>query len=331
MSRGTTTQEYRFFATAMARGSSPLYERLALGVAGDAELIDMLDGLPPAKRQPNLLFAAARHVGGTPGGYAQFRDIVLGHRDAVVATMLARRTQTNEAGRCAALYPVLAALPQPLTLLEVGASAGLCLLPDRYSYEYTCHDGTMVRAGAADGAPRLHCRVEGAPPAVGADAVRVAWRAGVDLNPLDVTDEDDVRWLRTLVWPEQLDRLARLDAALEVARRDPPRVVAGDLNARLDELVAEAGDAVRAGATLVVFHTAVLDYVPEPGRGAFVDRVRRLDGHWLSQERPGMLPRIDARLPGPSSADTIAYVVSLDERPLAFSALHGAWLRPLSG
>ncbi|MER7009443.1 DUF2332 domain-containing protein [Dactylosporangium sp. NPDC000555] len=330
MSRRTTAEEYRFFASAMARGSSPLYEQLALGVAGDAELIGMLDGLPPAKRQPNLLFAAARHVGGTPDGYARFRDIVLGHRDAVVATMLARRTQTNEPGRCAALYPALAALPQPLALLEVGASAGLCLLPDRYAYEYTRDNGTTVRAGAADGAPRLHCRVEGAPPAVGADAVRVAWRAGIDLNPLDVTDEDDVRWLRTLVWPEQLDRLARLDAALEVARRDPPRVVAGDLNARLDELVAEAGGAVRAGATLVVFHTAVLDYVPEPGRGAFVDRVRRLDGHWLSQEAPGVVPSIDTRLPGPPPAGTIAYVVSLDERPLAFSALHGAWLRPLA-
>ena len=60
-------------------------------------------------------------------------------RDEVEALMLARRTQTNEAARCALLLPLLAALPQPLALLEVGASAGLCLLPDRYGYDYAGH------------------------------------------------------------------------------------------------------------------------------------------------------------------------------------------------
>src|SRR3954454_23154724 len=114
-----TAQEYRQFATMEARGASPLYEELALGVAGDPDLLGLLATLPPAKRQPNLLFAAARHVGGTPAGFAQFRRLVLEHREGVVDTMLARRTQPNEPGRCAPLYPLLAALPQPLALLEV--------------------------------------------------------------------------------------------------------------------------------------------------------------------------------------------------------------------
>src|SRR5690349_17224974 len=107
----STAAEYRFFATEMARGSSPLYERLALAVADDRDLLALLDGLPPAKRQPNLLLAAARYVAGTPRDPAHLRDIVLDHRDTVVTTMLSRRTQTNEPGRCAALYPALAALP----------------------------------------------------------------------------------------------------------------------------------------------------------------------------------------------------------------------------
>jgi hypothetical protein len=320
-----TAEEYRFFATAMAHGSSPLYEHLAASVAEDPDVLSMLDGLPPAKRQPNLLLAAARYVSGTPKDYAHFREIVLDDRDAVVSTMLARRTQTNEPGRCAGLYPALGSLPQPLALLEVGASAGLCLLPDRYSYEYVRPDGTTVRAGATtDSAVHLRCRVDDGPaPAVGPDAVRVAWRAGIDLNPLSVTDEDDVRWLRTLVWPEQHDRLARLDAALAIARREPPVVEAGDLNERFDEVVARApGD-----ATLVVFHTAVLDYVPEPGRAAFVQRVRRLDGHWLSQELPTVFAHLAARLPQEPPGDTAAYAVHLDERPMAFTAMHGSWIR----
>ncbi|WP_432842824.1 DUF2332 domain-containing protein [Dactylosporangium sp. CA-092794] len=319
-----TAEEYRAFAATHARGSSPIYERLALGVAGDDDLLGLLDTLPPAKRQPNLLFAATRNAGWTPGGFAQFRAAVLDNRAAVLATMLERRTQTNEPGRCAGLYPALAALPQPLALLEVGASAGLCLLPDLYRYDYLTASATTT-AGAENSPVRLRCRVDGPLPAVTGAAVRVAWRAGIDLNPLDVTDPDDVRWLRTLVWPEQHERLARLDAALDLARRDPPRLLAGDLNDRLDELTAQAPP----DATLVVFHTAALGYVPEPARSAFVRQVRALDGHWLSQEMASVFPHIADHLPQAPPAGIVSYVVALDERPLAFTAMHGAWMIPL--
>ncbi|TDD07282.1 DUF2332 domain-containing protein [Nonomuraea deserti] len=315
-----TAEEYRRFAAMEARGRSPLYEQLAGGVADDRELLDLLAGLPPAKRQPNLLFAATRHVAGTPSGYAEFRRSVLDHREAVVATMLARRTQTNEPARCAALYPLLASLPQPLALLEVGASAGLCLLPDRYGYDY---DGSL--AGDVGSPVRLRCRVEGEPLGEwpGPGAVTVAWRAGIDLNPLDVTDPDDVRWLRTLVWPEHRHRLDRLDAAIAVAREDPPRIVRGDLNARLGEVAAQAPP----HATLVVVHTAVLYYVPEDDRRAFVAQVEGLGCHWISQEAPDVLPGIAARLGRRPPEQTTVYVVALDGRPAAFSALHGGWLR----
>ena len=317
-----TTEEYRYFASMEARGRSPLYEELANGVSGDRDLIGLLADLPPEKRQPNLFFAATRHVAGTPDDYRQFRQSVLDHRDAVVATMLTRRTQTNEPGRCAALYPVLASLPQPLALLEVGASAGLCLLPDRYRYDY---DGRA--AGDPDSPLTLRTTVEGAPPVAGPGAVTVAWRAGIDLNPLDVTDADDVRWLRTLVWPEQHERLERLNRAIDLARPDPPPVVAGDLNARLRDVAAQAPP----DATLVVLHTAVLYYVPEADRNAFADQVQTLGGHWLSQEVPGVLPAVDARLRQPPPSDSLSYVVALDQHPLAFSAPHGGWLRWLLG
>ncbi len=314
----TTAEEYRRFASLQARGESPLYEQLASGVADDRDLITLLCGLPPAKRQPNLLFAATRHVAGTPAGYPEFRQAVLDNREAVVATMLARRTQTNEPARCAALYPLLASLPQPLALLEVGASAGLCLLPDRYGYDYA---GTP--AGAVDSPLTLRCRTEGNPHFPGTGALTVAWRAGIDLNPLDVTDPDDVRWLRTLVWPEQDDRLERLNSAISVARADPPRIVRGDLNARLGEVAAEAP----SYATLVVMHTAVLHYLSDADRATFVEQVGQLDCHWISQEGPGVLAGVAGRLGQQPPAGIACYALALDQRPVAFTALHGGWLR----
>src|SRR5436189_2923612 len=134
--RARLSAAYRRFAEDEAHGKSPLYEELARGVAADEEILDLLLSLPRLKRQPNLLFAAARHLFGTPDGWRRFRRGVAQRKDALCALMLMRSTQTNEPGRCAALLPVLAGLPQPLALLEVGASAGLCLLPDFYGYDY---------------------------------------------------------------------------------------------------------------------------------------------------------------------------------------------------
>ncbi len=134
---------------------------------------------------------------------------------------LTRRTQTNEPARCATLLPALAQLPQPLALIEAGASAGLTLLFDRYSYDYAGHR----LAGCDPHAPALGCEPCGPvplPPHIPA----IIWRAELDLNPLDVTRDDDVRWLSCLVWPGEGDRGQRLAAAIASARRDPPACTA---------------------------------------------------------------------------------------------------------
>lgn len=307
-------ERYREFATVEARGVSPLYEEFSSRVAEDRDLLGLLSDLPEDKQQPNLLLAATRYVAGLAGDYAGFRGSVLERWDEVAATMRTRRTQTNEPARCTALYPLLAALPQPLALLEVGASAGLCLLPDRYRYDYDGHP-----AGAPDSPVLLRCRTEGDHRDPG--RISVTWRAGIDLNPLDVTDPDDVRWLEMLIWPGQPERLERLHAAVEIARQDPPRIVRGDLNERLREVAGEApGD-----ATLVVFHTAVLYYLSDAGRATFFDQVAALDGHWISQERPGLIPGVPAPANEPNDV-----LLALDRRAVAFTAPHGGWVRWLT-
>src|SRR4051812_35660887 len=224
---------YRRFAEDEAHGRSPLYEELARGVAADDEILDLLLSLPRLKRQPNLLFAAARHLLGTPDGWRRFRRGVAQRKDALCALMLMRSTQTNEPGRCAALLPVLAGLPQPLALLEVGASAGLCLLLDFYGYDY---GGRVVDGGP----PVLRCTPEGPVPLPDARP-EVVWRAGLDLEPIDIDDPERVRWLELLIWPGEEYRLETLRGALEVARAQRPRVVPGDLTSDdLNALAAEA-------------------------------------------------------------------------------------------
>lgn len=143
--------------------TAPAYERLATAVCDDLVILGFLGSLPLAKRQPNLLFAAARYLlGGTPDPDG-LRELAIRDASALAGVIMARRTQTNEPARCATLLPALALLPQPLALIEAGASAGLTLLFDRYSYDFAGHKIT----GSDPLAPVLRCEPRGPVPLPG--------------------------------------------------------------------------------------------------------------------------------------------------------------------
>lgn len=312
MSPVTTAAWYADFAVREARGVSPTYERLALAISRDAELLDLLGALPGAKRQPNLLFAVIRLLAGPVQDPVAFHEFAVRNWSRIEAEIRMRSTQTNEPGRCAVLLPVLVALPQPVALLEVGASAGLCLYPDRYSYRYGRH-----RIGS--GEPVLDCTLTGV--AVPTKLPQVAWRAGLDLNPLEVSNPRDLAWLDALVWPEHQHRRDRLHAAAAIAVADPPLLVRGDL---VDDLPALAA-AAPGHATLVVFHTSVLYQVAPERRSKFSQLVRTLPGHWIANEAPDVL--IYDHLP-PAPDDAAHNVLALDGTPLAWTRGHGqtvAW------
>lgn len=318
-----------------ARDESPCFGRWATAVADDPPVLDWIRELPRIKQQPNLVFAAARwHGVPAPGPYAGLRRALLEDRGPIRETIRTRATQTNEPGRLATLAPVFAGLAartdRPLALLEVGASAGLCLYPDRYRYRWITADGPELTWDPSDGdrpRPVLSADVDGhfVPPTA---ALTVAWRGGLDLNPLDVSDPEQVRWLETLVWPEQDERLRRLAQAVVIARADPPSLIRGNLRADLPDLLQEAS---RHGE-VVVFHTAVLAYLPAPAREDFQDQMTELVHagrcHWVSNEGVPVLPRISATAAGSPGRRT-DFVLGVDGRAVARTHGHGAamsWL-----
>ncbi len=283
-------ENYRRFAAVEAAGKSPAYEQLAYAVASDPAVLAFLGTLPPPKRQPNLLFAAARLLlEMVPPDIHSLWSLISNRGEELSAVMNARRTQTNEAARCAVLLPALSQIPGPLALLEVGASAGLTLLHDFYSYDYAGH---MIRGRDAQ-APTLACDPRGPVP-LPTEVPEIVWRAGLDLNPLDVGDDDNLHWLQCLIWPGESEREARLLAAAATARRHRPQVFRGDLLVDLPDLAAEAP----ADATLVIFHTAVLAYVEPRERRAFASLVSELGAVWLSNEGAGVLPHLPTGQPG---------------------------------
>ncbi len=320
--------QYREFAAQAA--DSPCFSSWAMAVADDPEVLDWLTSLPRIKQQPNLVFAAARWSGvAAPGPYAGLRAALLedtSEGGRVRATILARSTQTNEVGRLATLAPALAML-QPdertpgLSLLEVGASAGLCLFPDRWAYRWsTAHGDVTLGTGR-----ELACRVRGPAP-LPRRPVRVAHRGGIDLDPLDVRDDDAMRWLEMLVWPEHDDRRRQLAAAVDVARDDPPHIVQGDLLHDLPRLVAAAGE----HGPVVVLHSAVIAYLDDEGRGQFDVIIRDLVAtgacRWISNESANVLPSVTATGP-PVPPGHQTFVMGVDGRAVAWTQGHGRSMR----
>lgn len=171
-----------------------------------------------------------------------------------------RPVQTNEVGRCAALAGGFLEIARrtrlPLSLFEIGAAAGLNLRWDCYRYQqgsaaWGPKDSPLLLAGMFEGAlPPFSARVA------------VMQRRGCDRSPIDATSKDGRLTLRSYVWPDQIERLRLLDAALDIAARVPARVEQANA---ADWLVTALSSRPRAAVT-VVFHSIVWQYLPAADR-----------------------------------------------------------------
>lgn len=334
-----------FASTTAAR--APLYSRLSAGIAADGELAAVLLTAPVTQRQPVLLFACVHalllespdddlasyypNLTVDPGGgdpLPAFRAFCQRRREEVEELLRTRSTQTNEIGRCALLLPALSIVSDetgPLAHLDVGASAGLNLLLDRYRYVYD--PGGSV---GSESPVTLTCGTRGAVP-VPARMPAVAARRGIDRAPVDVHDDDQARWLEACVWPDQIDRFERLQAALELARASDLDLRAGDavvdLAANVDEL-ASAGH-------VVVTNTWVLNYLTPAQRQDFVaaldDVAARHDVSWIYAESPQLTPELPGPAAGPEVERTALVLVTWrggrrEVAHLADCHPHGYWL-----
>lgn len=281
---GDLADRFRRFASEAGR-DSPLYARLSAGAANDSVAIQLLaTAHDEQQRRPNLLFAAVHDLlldglvhplamyypslGGTrpPDQHAVdlLTEFLREHRRALTARITRRATQTNEVGRCAALWPALCTTVgtqgHPVTLVELGSSAGLLLHLDRYSYRIS---GVTHDTARNDSPVTVSTRAVGETPPPTCSDVRITRRIGIDQSPLDPHNADDARWLAACVWPEHTTRLQQLRAAIEVARNhDDVDIRPGDLVAHLPGVL----DDVDPAASLVVMHSATLAYLTASSR-----------------------------------------------------------------
>jgi hypothetical protein len=341
----------RVWADTELRGYCPLYETIARGLADADDLLGRIaDVAPREKIVPVLLFAAVKslidpepasplgriYAGSAGDPWPPFRA-VLEDRFAEIAHLLrTRRIQTNEVGRAAATLPALALatarFEQPLALVELGPSAGLNLFLDRFAYDY----GGGRTVGDPAAAVRLACETRGplAPP-IPSTPPRLASRCGIDLSPVDVTDDAQCRWLEACLWPGAPERAERLRAALALARRDPPLLLRGSALERLPAVL----DGVAADAVPCVLSTWMLAYLAPEERTALAEVVARTAAHrpvvCITAEFAGVSPWAPpAPRPAAIGDGRLATLVGMatwrdgvrDARALCWMQSHGGWI-----
>jgi hypothetical protein len=297
--RAGLSARFRRHADALVRWErSPLYIRLMRAAADDIDAGGVVARLfagisAPPGSVPQLRLMGALHylvlAGHAPflaafypsaGGERPVDDVwpvaqaVMEEHFDQVRARLDRTIQTNEPGRSAVLFAGLLWLTdrhrRPIRLLEVGASAGLNLLADRYSYAVDGHE-----LGDPDSPLRFVDPWMPPPPLdleATASALRIVARAGCDLSPLDPTRADDQLTLLSYIWPDELHRIDRIRAALSVAARDPVPIAARTGS----EWLPEALDGGREDELTVVWHSVMRQYV-EPQEWAAIERA--LDEH----------------------------------------------------
>jgi hypothetical protein len=359
---------FRGFAATVERDGGIVYPEICRAVANDETVLSLLDGAPIPQRRPLLLLAAVHFLllSGTDHPLAAHYDTVaalraepFGPPDSDVAAAFAdfcstyrgeleslistRSTQTNEVGRCTALLPGLCYIAAryhwdvPLSLLDLGTSAGLNLLFDDYSYTYrSASDGGVLTAGPPGSSVTIECSAR--------DDVHslpelrqpsMAARVGLDLSPLNPMSDDAALWLLACQWPDNPARFGRLRAALSNARASahPPRLVEGDMVADLARVAAT----IDGASPLVVFHSWVAAYLDENQQRSLATAVHALGVdrpvHHLYCETPFETPGLPTppspvTREGPDLATALVHIgpEGAPER-LADTHPHGYWIR----
>ena len=228
--------------------------------------------------------------------------------------------QTNEVGRAAALMSGLLVIASrfglPLRLFELGASAGLNLQLDRYSY-----DLGGLKAGDPASRLRLMPDWEGPPPPAG--EAKVIGRAGTDLNPARLPEQGET--LLAYVWPDQPERFERLAAALAVAAEAPPKI---DRAGAADWIEARLTTEPEQGVARVVMHSIAFQYFDAESRRRVTERIEAA-GEQASEQAPLAWLRYE------KESESEGYSLRLrtwpgEERLLGWIHPHGRSIRWLS-
>lgn len=326
------------FAFHTGAAGSKLYQHLSTRVATDPQLQALCKVLKPGQPPPNTLFAAVHYLllrgaqhklrdyyptlGGMDKGdaFPVFRDFCLAHKNEIEQLVSTRVTNTNEIGRSSIINAGMRALTEragePLCLIEIGASAGLNMIWDKYTVHYMRNSENFIVNEGNSLAIDCELRGDKLPPL--GPAPRVDKRVGIELNPVDLDNQEDSDWQCALMWPDQPERLQRIRKAIEIARQTETEILSGDAIATLPEVLSRMPD----DGAIAVYHTNVFYQFTQAAKEIFENLL-------LERSRSRPLWRLAFEGQGDDFHLTLTrYFEGLMESwTLAQAHPHGAWIK----
>ena len=281
--------QFLLFAAIVSPGSvievvSPAYAQLARAAAEDRHILTLARQCRAGQPVVHLLLAAvkrlvaeepdcelaghyaslARGTPPSPGTSRAFAAFCRRRSDEIIALVRSEHVQTNEVRRCACLLPAFCLVSQDaggdsLSLIDIGAAAGLNLLWDRYRYAYS--DGAVF--GSPD-TMTIGCEARTSLPDFPKILPGVTHRVGIDLHPIDLVNEDRYRWAMALVWPDHAERARLLAAARRIWLAQPPTVELGNVVVRLPALI----QAAPPDSALCLYHSHTFNQLSHDDRAS---------------------------------------------------------------
>lgn len=294
METNLISNRFTTFATRECKGSSILYEHLSENIAADDELLQLASYVRQGQPAPNLFFGAVHYlllkgkshelrdyydsIVNNPRdavtAFPYFRDFCLKYQHEIIQIVENKLVQTNEVRRCSYLYPAFCYIyektKRPLALIEIGTSAGLQLLWDKYCYSYNSDEEVY---GEALSELRIVSEMQGArPPFILKQSPPVSTRIGVDLHINDLNNPDDYLWLKSLIWSEHTERIANFERASRCFKKQSLELIEGDGVKLLTEIALK----IPQDSVLCVFHTHVANQIPNKDKYDLIERIKRL-------------------------------------------------------
>lgn len=289
----TLSKRFNVFADRECRDSSDLYHHLALHIAEDHSFLQLASHARPGQPVPNLLFGAVHYLllKGLQHPLLNYyssivskpmdpstaidalKDFCNRHEDEIIQLLTRKIVQTNEVRRCGYLYPSFCYIYQltqkPLALVEIGTSAGLQLLWDKYAYRYNSNQ----IYGDKQSELKIAAEIRGdTTPFLTDQSPPVANRIGIDLHINDVMNPEDYLWLKALIWPEHHERRVHFERAALLVKQHPLELIEGDGVALLPSVASN----IPKESTLCVFHTHVANQIPHEAKLLLMKQIQDL-------------------------------------------------------
>jgi hypothetical protein len=285
------SERFKNFAKRECRGSSELYEYLSLKIAEDDEMLELSSYAREGQPVPNLFLGTVHYLllkgkehnlkeyyqsivespRGIEDSFAHFKDFCQLYREEIISILKSKLVQTNEVRRCAYLYPsfcfIYNKVKKPLSLIEIGTSAGLQLLWDKYCYSY----GNNEVYGNKHSNVHITAEIKGDNiPSFLLNSPPIASRVGLDLHINDLANSEDYLWLKSLIWPEHQERRELFENAANLFYKNPVKLIEGDGIALLADVVEQ----IPENTTICIFHTHVANQIPEDSKYELIEKIK---------------------------------------------------------